>query len=220
MIKLSDLTKDVYKPGEVGAMLGVTTATVQNYCNRGQLRCEKSPTGRRLIPRSALEAYLEEAGLLYRDNDDGRVDIVYARVSTHKQKNRGDLDRQRDKLLAEVATKNPKNLRVVTEVGSGLNDKRRELTKIISLVCDKKVDRIFVLYKDRLTRFGFNYLKLTCELNGATIVVVSDETTNKTIQEELAEDIIAVIHSFSGKLYQMRSKVADAVEVELRNDSH
>lgn len=77
-----------------------------------------------------------------------------------------------------------------------------------------------MLYKDRLTRFGFNYLKLMCELNGTTIVVLSDETTNKTIQEELAEDIIAIIHSFSGKLYQMRSKVADAVEVELRNDSY
>lgn len=217
MIKLSELTKDVYKPGDVGAMLGVTTVTIQNYCRQGKIRCEMSPTNRRLIPRDAVVDYLDGAGLLVDDTDEGRRDVVYARVSTHKQKESGDLDRQLSKVVMAIAGKNPQDLLMVSEVGSGLNDNRKELSKILNLVCDGKVNRVFVLHKDRLTRFGFNYLQLLCERNGTTIEVISDELTNKTMQEELAEDIISIIHSFSGKLYAMRKRVAAAAMEELRD---
>lgn len=68
---------------------------------------------------------------------------------------------------------NPKNLEVISDVASGLNDNRRGLNKLIDMVLDGKIDRIFVLYKDRLTRFGFNYLERICKKMGSKIIVLS-----------------------------------------------
>lgn len=68
---------------------------------------------------------------------------------------------------------------IYTEIASGMNENREELNKIIKLILDKKVDKIFITYKDRLTRFGFDYFKNIFELNGAEIVVL-----NNPINEE------------------------------------
>lgn len=84
------------------------------------------------------------------------------------------------------------------------------------MVLAGEVDRIFVLYKDRLTRFGFNYLERICDNMGTKIIVLSETKNEKIIEEELAEDIISIIHSFSGKLYGMRKTVKDKVTKELK----
>ena len=78
-----------------------------------------------------------------------------------------------------------------------------------------KIDRIFILYKDRLTRCGFNYIETICNHFNTKIVVLSKEKEDKSIQEELAEDIISIIHSFSSKLYGMRKKVKEEIEKKL-----
>ena len=83
------------------------------------------------------------------------------------------------------------------------------------MVMNDEIDRIFILYKDRLTRFGFNYLEQICNKFGTKIIVISEEIQEKSIQEELAEDIISIIHSFSGKLYGMRNKIKEKLEKEL-----
>ena len=81
-----------------------------------------------------------------------------------------------------------------------------------------KISRVFTLYKDRLTRFGFNYLQLICDSTDTELIAVSKESTNKTMEEELAEDIISIIHSFSDKLYGLRRKVKEQVVKELVRD--
>lgn len=217
VIRESELLKESYKPGEVAKMLGVTTRTVQNYCIKGDLGEQILGSGRRVIPKTSLIRYLKNQGMILIDGND-RKDIIYARVSTNKQKERGDLGRQIDKITEYVITKNPKNLEVHSDVGSGLNDNRRKLNIVLSDVIDGKVDRLFILYKDRLTRFGFNYLKLICDKNNTEIIIVSTEETNKTMEVELAEDIISIIHSFSGKLYGMRGRVKSAVAEELNDN--
>ena len=68
------------------------------------------------------------------------------------------------------------------------------------------------MYKDRLTRFGFNYIKRICDKYGTKIIIVSSEETTKSQSEELAEDIIAIIHSFSGRLYGLRHKINKELE--------
>lgn len=83
------------------------------------------------------------------------------------------------------------------------------------MVMNDEVDRIFILYKDRLTRFGFNYLEQICNKFGTKIIVISEEIQEKSIQEELAEDIISIIHSFSSKLYGMRNKIKEKIDKEL-----
>ena len=213
MIKKSELTKEYYKTGELAKMIGKQTRTVQSYCIKGDINSIIIPSGKRIISRDEVIKYLRSSNLLY--EDDNKIDLIYARVSTNEQKNRGDLDRQIDYIIREIIAKNPKNLKVFSEVGNGLNDNRTELKKLLDMVMNDEIDRIFILYKDRLTRFGFNYLEQICNKFGTKIIVISEEIQEKSIQEELAEDIISIIHSFSGKLYGMRNKIKEKLDKEL-----
>ena len=211
--KKGDFTKNHYRPGEVAKLLGVTARTVTNYADAGKLTVERGETGQRIVQKSELLRYLGSRGLLA--NEDTRKDAVYARVSTHKQAERGDLDRQITDILAFAALHSPKDLLVFKEVGSGLNDNRKQLNKLLGMALSGEIARIFINYKDRLTRFGFNYIEQVCKHVGTEIVIVSSETQDKSIQEELAEDLCAIIHSFSGKLYGMRGKTKKKLQEKL-----
>lgn len=109
---------------------------------------------------------------------------------------------------------NVNNLLVKTDVGSGLNDNYKGLFFLIDLIQEGKINRLYILSKDRLTRFGYHYLEKICGFHGVSIVVVSDETENKSQSEEFAEDIIALVHSFSGKLYRLRYKIKEEIQNE------
>ena len=127
----------------------------------------------------------------------------------------GDLDRQVEKISTFAISKNPINFLIFKELGSGLNDNGKQLLKIINMVENNEINRIFILYKDRLTRFGFNYLSTLCKTHNVEIIIVSTEQNDKSIQEELVEDIISIIHSFSGKLYGLRKSVKTKINEEL-----
>lgn len=90
---------------------------------------------------------------------------------------------------------------------------------MVTLVQEDKIARIFIHYKDRLPRFGFHYLQLICDFHKTEIVIVSTETEDKTRSEELAEDIISIIHSFSGKLYGLRKKLKEDICIELEKET-
>ena len=203
MIHLSELTKDFYKTGEIAKFLNVSTRTVQNYCMDGKLEEIFTATNRRLISKESFINYLTKHNLLVDDSLSTKYDAIYARVSTHKQKERGDLERQIDTISRFAIDKNPKKLKIFSDVASGLNDNRKQLNNLLDSVMNNEVDRIFINYKDRLTRFGFNYLMKICSKHNTEIIIVSNDMNNKKLQEELAEDIISVIQSFSGKLYGM-----------------
>jgi len=190
-------------------MLGVTTRTIQNYCIAGKLE-EQIINNRRTILRSSVIQFLQDIKLLH--FSENRKDIIYARVSTNLQKERGDLQRQIDLLEKFVLYHDPLNVEVIQDVGSGLNDNRKGIISLLTQVQQDKVRRIIILHKDRLTRFGFNYIKNVCDIHKTEIVVASDETIDKSISEELAEDIISIIHSFSGKLYGMRKQVREQID--------
>lgn len=209
-IQKSELNKAFYKPKDIKELLNVSLSTVQNMTKDGRLTAIRSSKDRRMITRDSLITYLDKIGLLI--SEDNRVDIIYARVSTHKQKERGDLDRQIQSLKDFAITKNPKSIETISDVGSGLNDNRKGLNKIINMVQTDNVDRVFVSYKDRLTRFGFNYLKAICDHHNTEIIIMFSETTTKSASEELAEDIISIIHSFSGKMYGLRSTIKQRIE--------
>lgn len=107
---------------------------------------------------------------------------------------------------------------ILKEVGSGLNDKRTQLKKLMKMVCNNEVRNVYVTCKDRLTRFGFNYLKTMFEVHGTTIVVVKDEANKKSVEEELVEDMMSLMASFSGKLYGLRSRKNKVNKHEKSND--
>ena len=87
-----------------------------------------------------------------------------------------------------------------------MNDKRVQLQKLLKMVCNDEARNVYVTYKDRLTRFGHHYLETMFLSHNVNIIVVKDSHAEKSVQEELVEDMMSLIASFSGKLYGMRSK--------------
>lgn len=216
MVLLKDLHKDFYKPGEVAKLLGVNPMTVITWDKQGKIIFERTSSDKRIITKSNLINYLQSSNLLIMDKVI-KKDVIYARVSTTKQKESGDLERQVDSVLKLVATKNPQDLQIISEVGSGLNDKRKQLIKLLNMVMNEEINRIFISYKDRLTRFGFNYIETICNNFNTQIVVTSEEVTNKSVQEELAEDLCSIIHSFSSKLYSIRRNKLNTIKETINN---
>ena len=197
MIKQSELTKEQYTIGEVAAFLNINVKTIQRWDREGIFKCERTHTNRRVINRDNLIEVLNNRGMLFDDTNSSKIDIIYARVSSHEQKNKGDLDRQVSFLVQSV--KDLKNPIILAEVGSGLNDKRKKLDQLLDMVLQDKVDRIFVTYRDRLTRFGFNYLEKICSYHNVKIFVIKDASEEESIQEELTKDMTALIAFFSDK---------------------
>lgn len=208
------LKKSTYKTGEVANLLGVTVPTVIRYCEIGLIPCHKTESGHRRIQSTDVCAYLDKQNMLYEDSPILKSDVIYARVSTHKQAERGDLDRQVEKVKLFAIEQNVSNLLVKTDIGSGLDDNRKGLLSLLDLIQEGKVNRLYILHKDRLTRFGYHYLEKICDFHGVSIIVASDETESKSQSEELAEDIITLIHSFSGKRYGLRHKIKKEIQSE------
>jgi predicted site-specific integrase-resolvase len=202
MYRRNQFQKDLYKTGEVAKILGVTPQTVINYDKAGKLPIKRTSTNRRVIYKEDLFTYLDNVGLLEHENTD-KVDVIYARVSSQDQKQHGDLDRQALFLIENV--KDLQNPVVLKEVESGLNDKRTQLNNLIKMVMEDKVNRVYVTYKDRLTRFGFSYLQMIFKYKGVDIITVKDTDTEKSVHDELVEDMMSLVESFSSKLYGLRS---------------
>lgn len=197
VIKQSELTKEQYTIGEVAAFLNINVKTIQRWDREGIFKCERTHTNRRVINRDNLIEVLNNRGMLFNDINSSKVDVIYARVSSNEQKAKGDLDRQVSFLVQSI--KDLKNPTILTEVGSGLNDKREKLHQLLDMVLQDKVDRVFVTHRDRLTRFGFHYLERVCSYHNVKIIIVKDISNEKDVQKELTEDIMTLIAFFSGK---------------------
>lgn len=203
MYKLSEFVKPMYKAGEVKNILGVTLQTLHNYDKNGVLKFERTNGGHRLVSKEELIRYLDSKGLIENDLKLEKKDIIYARVSSGEQKTKGDLDRQALAVL-DGFNNQIKNPLVLKEVGSGLNDNRKQLHKLIDMVLNNEVNCIYITYRDRLTQFGYHYLEKICKYKGVEIHVLNNER-EEDINKALVEDVMALIASFSGKLYGMRS---------------
>ena len=203
-----------YSVGEFADELGVHRQTVKRWCREDEIDYTRTPGGSRRIPRREL---------LHLSGDARPTDRValYARVSSHGQKENGDLDRQIERLRDYAHDHGWTVENTYTDVGSGLNEDRRGLDSLLDDVQEADYGRILVTYEDRLTRFGFSYLERYFDCYGVTISVIEDET-DKSAQEELVDDLIKLVASFSGKLYGMRSskkqEVVNTVESEVKPD--
>lgn len=218
MIKASELTKTHYRTGEMAKLMGLSARTIGNKCNSGEITNFYRQGSHRFIAKEEVIKHLVAKGLFVDDTATERRDVLYARVSTHKQKTSGDLARQVEMISNYAITQSPVRLEIVQEVASGLNDQRKGLNALLQAVMNGEVHRIFISHKDRLTRFGFHYIETICSQFNTTIVIVSAAEQEKSLESELAEDIISVVHSFSGRLYGMRSRVKKAVDKELQSD--
>ena len=152
-------------------------------------------------------------------NEDERKSgiAIYARVSTPKQKK--DLQNQVDYIRKYIVSNGDKvdNDLVFTDIASGMNENRKGLNSLITSIIDGRVSKVVISNKDRLTRFGFGYLKSLFERYDCEIVEVN-LTDDKTFQAELPDDLIAIVHHFSMKFYGKRRNKLENFEKDMKNE--
>lgn len=196
-----------YTMKEASRILGVSVRRLQIWDKQGKIKCIRTPGGRRRIPESELKRALG-----VREADVSKRAVVYARVSSHDQKQNGDLERQRQSLLEYAESKGYEVVSILEDVASGLNENRESLNRLFDMVEKREVGAVIVAFKDRLTRFGFKYLERYFASHGVRIEVVNGEEP-KDAYQELIEDLIALVSSFAGKLYGLWShKYREVVE--------
>ena len=140
-----------------------------------------------------------------------KYNVIYARVSTTKQKE--DLNRQIEMVKGYAISNGYKIEKIFKDIASGMNENRTEFNLLLRDIFSGNVDTVFISYKDRLTRFGFDYFKHIFEEFGTKIVVLDElEETNSDFQTELTNDLISIIHHFSMKLYSNRRKKLKEIE--------
>lgn len=184
---------------EAADLLGVDPRTLRRWEADGKISPQKTPGGHRRYLLSDIEAM---QGL---ESEDQVDDIaIYCRVSSHEQKQKGDLDRQQSRLVKYCAEKDYKIKYIYDEVGSGMSDNRRKLLKLMDIAADGKISRLVVEHKDRLVRFNFNLLKKYFEDFGVEVEVMED-TLPKSYESELVEDMLSLMSSFSARIYGKRS---------------
>lgn len=186
-----NINKNYYTTGEVADLFQVSTKTIQKWDNKGILKFERSPTNRRVLPKETLIEYLKSKNMFYEDESLYKRDVIYARVSNYVQQKQGDLDRQVDYILSNRT--DLKNVLILKEVRSSLDGKRKKLLKLIDMILNDKVNRIFITHKERLTRFGFEYIESICNHHNVEIIVMQTEQDNKSVEQELTEDIKSLL---------------------------
>jgi len=184
----------VYTMKEACELLGVHIKTLQKWDREGKIKCVRTIGGKRRVPESEIKQIL---GI--KDKEQRKI-IGYVRVSSNTQKD--DLERQIDMIKSYARDLNW-NVEILKDIGSGLNEKRKNYKKLLKMVINREVEKVIITYSDRLTRFGFETLKEFFKSYGTEIIVINKKY--RTPQEELVEDLITIISHFAGKLYGMRS---------------
>lgn len=176
---------------------GVSYRAALNWFHAGTLPvpAQQLPTGTILV-----DPPVREIGVI----------VAYCRVSSHDQK--ADLERQAGRVLTGASERGIRIDRTITEIGSGLNGRRTKLRKLLG---DPKVSTIVVEHRDRLARFGVEYLEAALLAHGRTVVVLDDTE----MPDDLARDLTEVLTSMCARLYGRRSasRRAAAAVVAIQN---
>lgn len=194
-----------YSINEFSNILGVSAQTLRNWDNNGKLKPHHtSSNGYRYYSHEQLNKVLNVS-----INLDRKV-IGYCRVSSHKQK--VDLVRQIENMKMYLIAQG-KPFEIIQDIGSGINYKKKGLKELIKLITQNKVEKVVVLYKDRLLRFGFELIEYIASLYNCDIEII--DNTVKSEQQELVEDLVQIITVFSCKLQGKRANKAKKLVEEL-----
>lgn len=199
-----------YSIGEFANKIGKTIQTLRNWDNKGTLKPHHiTEGGTRYYSQEQLNHFLG----LKQDKQLIKKTIGYCRVSSHKQKD--DLQRQIANVETYMLAKGYQ-FEVVTDIGSGINYNKKGLNQLIDMITNSEVDKIVVLYKDRLIRFGYELIENLCDKYGTTIEII--DNTEKTEEQELVEDLIQIVTVFSCRLQGKRGHRAKKMIKELIED--
>jgi len=191
---------------EAAKLLGVTPKTLRLWEQAGKINAYKTSGGHRRYIISELIS----------NKKDHSLTIAYARVSSHDQKQ--DLDRQCQVLESYCASKGFE-FELISDLGSGLNYKKKGLVRLIKLICSNQVDRLVITHKDRLLRFGSELIFSLCENFGVEVIIIN-RTEDSSFEEDLTKDVLEIITVFSARLYGSRSHKNKSIINQLKEVAH
>lgn len=183
------------KAKEVLKLLRCSRPSLTKYLKQGKLKAKLLDNG--------YYDYEEKSVYDFLNKDINRKIVIYARVSTKKQKN--DLKNQIE-LLKNFCFQNGYTINeVYSDIASGITfENRTDLFKLIDEIINNKIEKIIITYKDRLSRTGFDFFKTLFNKFGCEIIVISEVGSNKLDREEIFEEIISLLHCYSMKMYSKR----------------
>lgn len=199
----------VYTLNQFAAKIGVTPQTLRTWHKEDRLNPAFITDGGHR--RYTHKQYLEFVGET--SNQTTKLNVGYVRVSSKKQSD--DLVRQAQ-LMENYLIAKGKTFKIIKSVGSGINYKNPQLHELVRLVINKEVDTVYVLYKDRLVRFGFELLEFLFNEFGVSIEVVNQQFESE--QEELVTDLIQTLNFFSANLNGKRKNKVQNFKKDLEDD--
>ncbi|MFO1259194.1 MAG: IS607 family transposase [Gammaproteobacteria bacterium] len=190
MIKLLSIS-------EASEYLGVTPATLRRWERSGRLKPAERTIGKqRRYDISQLKPHLFRNVPLIQN----KTTYAYARVSSHDQKS--DLQRQIEMLELYCASQGWQ-YEIISDLGSGMNYHKRGLRKLLNDIVEGNVGRLVLTHKDRLLRFGSELVFALCEAKSVEVVLIN-QSTELSFEEELAQDVLEIVTVFSARLYGAR----------------
>jgi putative resolvase len=184
-----------YRPHEFAALVGRSTSTLRRWDAEGRLPARRTATNQRYYDDTDLPKVLR----LPAEGVQKAV-VVYCRVSSASQK--ADLASQITAMQTFCLGRGLAVDEWLSEIGGGLNFKRKVFLELFERIERREISTLAIAHKDRLTRFGFDYFEAFAQRHGCTLLVVNQEHLSP--HEELVADMLAILHSFSSRLYGLR----------------
>lgn len=186
------MRKSLLSIGEVAQELGVSVSTLRRWDKLGKLKPVL-----RTLGNHRRDLY----SMICQFKGQKRINIGYARVSSHDQKK--DLETQTQVLKSYAQEHHIPDFELISDLGSGLNFKKRGLRQLISLILSNRVDTLYITHKDRLLRFGTELMITIAHQFNTQVVILNAQT--ESFESQLAQDVLEIITVFSARLYGSRS---------------
>ena len=198
------------KSSKVLKILNISRQTLVKYVKNGDIRVVMQTN--RQYDYNEEDVY-RKAGL-----SENRVSVVYARVSTPKQKR--DLENQAETLINYCNANGVKVDKVYKDIASGMNFDRKQFRSMLEDVLNYRISSIYITYKDRFSRISFDmFERLFLEYNCKIIVINKIESTAEDDEKEVFSDIISMLHCFAMKMYsRRRKKKMELIKEDLKNE--
>ena len=199
-----------YSIAQFAKLSGISKSTLRRYDKENKLKPAYTSSGGH---RRYTESQLFE--LIGKKNNTNKINIGYIRISSKKQID--DLERQYALMESYLITKG-KPFEIIKSVGSSIDYNNPSLNNLVDMVISGRVNKVFIMYKDRLVRFGFELLQSIFKRYGVEIEIINHQ--NNTSEEELVTDLIQIVTVFSSKLNGRRKYNINKFKKELEDEQN
>ena len=191
---------------EIRRMFKISSVTLMNWKNEGRIKFKKLSNRKFLYDADSIDSMSDVD-----KSNCNKKNVIYARVSNKSQKH--DLENQIETIKNYMLNNGVKFDEIYSDIASGMNENRKQFNELLESIFKREISTVYITFKDRLSRFGFNYFKRIFAFFGTEIIILDEkEETNKTYQQELCEDLISIIHTYSMKIYRERKNKLKQIE--------